>query len=237
MKTKLYILLFTISVNYSAFSQLGLSENRVIAEQGQFLKKEIDNSSTILYYKSKIVNDLGRETPEMIAYHIDRKNNICFMIIYSTTKNVTNSYIKLLNKMGVSKNDNTWINYNNNSIYTLKSDDEFILIEHKYITNELRSIQSYEEEIVELQKELNKSKSENEILINQVKSLKNNNQDLIKTMNELTVLSNKGVENIEKAAIIANKNFDKLNQLLLILKEKDKVILEYIEKLKNKCKD
>lgn len=226
---------YMIFSNIPSFAQLGFSENKVIAAQGKYFKKEVTDTSILLYYNSTLIDDYGKSSPQVILYVVDRNTNKCFLEVYNCSKSAINTYYKTLNSMGVKLDENTWKNYNNNSIYVLKVDANILNIEHRYAPlNSSSTTSNKNSTFFSLQTELDNCKNENQELSNTINSLKKQNQDLINSTKGMTILSAKGAENIEKALESIKDKDLKIARLQDALMKKDSVMLEYIKVLKMK---
>lgn len=232
---KLIFCFYMIFSNIPSFAQLGFSENKIIATQGKSFKKEVTDTSILLYYNSTLIDDYGKSSPQVILYVVDRNTNKCFLEVYNCSKSAINTYYKTLNSMGVKLDENTWKNYNNNSIYVLKVDGNILNIEHRYAPLNFSSAASNTNStILSLQTDLNKCTNENQGLIATIEALQNQNQALINTSKDMTVLAAKGAANIEKA-LARLKEYDlKIVRMQDALIKKDSLMLEYIKELKLK---
>ena len=113
---KLLLCFYMVFSNFDGLAQLGFSENKIVESQGKYFKKEVTDTSILLYYNSDLIDDYGKTSPQLILYVLDRQTNKCFLEVYNCSKRAINTYYKTLNKMAEKLDENTWKNYNNNSI-------------------------------------------------------------------------------------------------------------------------
>ena len=226
---------FMVLSSFYAFSQLGYTEKQIIEVQGKYFKKEVNEKSYLLHYNKNLIDDYGKSSPEIVLYIIDKKTNKCFLEVYNCSKNVINTYYKTLNSMAVQIDENTWKNYNNNSIYVLKLDGNILNIQHSYTPLNSSNISTNKNStILSLQSELNKCKNENQNLLTRIESLKKHNQTLIDNSKEMVILSTEGAQNIEKALASIREKDLKISRMQNALTKKDSLMLVYITELKMK---
>ena len=230
---KIIVCFYIIFSNTPSFAQLGFSENKIVEAQGKYFKKEVTDTSNLLYYNSTVIDDYGKSSPQVILYVVDRKTNKCFLEVYNCSKSVINTYYKSLNKMAVKQDEHTWKNYSNNSIYSLKVDGNILNIEHTYAPLNISNTESNTKAtILSLQAELNNCTDEKQKLLNIINFLKEQNQTLVNSTKGMTLLSAKGAENIEKALTRLKEQDLKIMRLQDALTKKDSMMLEYIKVLK-----
>lgn len=226
---------FMILSSFYGFSQLGYTEKQIIEVQGKYFKKEVNEKSFLLHYNRNLIDDYGKSSPEVVLYIIDKKTNKCFLEVYNCSKNVINTYYKTLNSMAVQIYENTWKNYNNNSIYVLKVDGNILNIQHSYTPINSSNIPTnINSTILSLQTELNKCKNENQGLITTIEALKDQNAYFFKNTKDMTILTQKGAENIEKALASIKEKDLKILRMQDALMKKDSLMLVYITELKMK---
>lgn len=239
---KIVLCFYMVFSNFYGFAQLGFSENKIVESQGKYFKKEVTETSILLYYNSSLIDDYGKSSPQVILYVVDRDTNKCFLEVYNCSKSAINTYYKTLNKMAVKLDEHTWKNYNNNSIYVLKVDGNILNIEHTYAPlNSSSSASNTNSTILSLQNELYACKNENQNLSDTinglsatVNGLKQHIQYLINSSKDISILTTKGAENIEKALESIKQKDLKITMLQEALTKKDSVMLEYIKVLKMK---
>lgn len=218
-----FFILITILSSMFAYAQLGLTEKQIIDKQGKYFKRDIEEFSILLCYNSNIIDDSGKSLPEIILYKIDKKTDKCYFEVYTSSKTAINTYIKTLNKMAVQIDDKTWKNFQNNSIYILKTEKNIVSIEHHF-KNNIPSIK-----IVDA---LKNCEIDNQLLINIIETLKEQNQKFILQSKDMTILTDQGAQNIEKALASIKEKDLKIWRMQDALTKKDSVILALIKKLK-----
>lgn len=230
MRSKYAHIFILFLVSHSLVAQLGLNEKDIILKQGNYFKREILDSSVVLYYKSSIKNDFGKMNSEMISYHMDKNSNICFQVIYATSKSAINRYISLLNNFGIKESDYKWVDYKNRSAYVLKYDENFVGIEHFYINQDEKNIPDTNQNFLE--KKVQKCAIENQKISEENKLLQLEKLQLINTRDSLTSLCSQVADNLEKSLQALKEKDKKIERLQKALTRKDSITVEYINKLK-----
>jgi hypothetical protein len=231
----LFILLFVLS-NINVFAQLGFSEQQTIKEQGKYFKREIEDGTILLYYKTSIVEQ-GKSYSEIVLYKIDQESNICYGEMYTSSIKAVNIYINNLNKMGKQIDVRTWEDPKNNSVYKLTTEGNIASIAHSFKSSESnRIVEKQNTEITTFKKELLECKNDNQNLLSQIDFLKKMNSEIINNITEMTQLTEKGAINIEKAIESMKEKDAKILLLQEALAKKDSVMHEYIRKLEQNQK-
>ena len=65
-KLKNFLLCLFYFIFFLGNAQIGFTEKQIIAEQGKYFEREVNENTILLYYKSKVLDDLGNSIQEII---------------------------------------------------------------------------------------------------------------------------------------------------------------------------